>query len=133
MGKRKNANTENNGANGGRAEMLSWSHAMDEALIDAFVQQHELGNRVGGTFTTQAYDNILKELKEVFPDKPVDKERVKNRMKYIKRGFGTCYDIFRNGSSGFQWSPFTNMWSAEPEVWTKLIEVHLKFLQSFFF
>lgn len=80
MGKRKNATrtTENNG---GRGETITWSHAMDEAIIDAFLHQHELGNRVGGTFTIQAYDNILRELKEIFSEKPVDKERVKNRMK----------------------------------------------------
>ncbi|KAJ3691674.1 hypothetical protein LUZ61_020838 [Rhynchospora tenuis] len=96
----------------GVGESLVWTHMMDEALVDAFVHQHELKNRNGGTFTSHAYDQIVKELKEAFPDKPIDKEKVKNRMKYIKRGFGTCYDLFRN-ISGFGWNAETHMIEAD--------------------
>ena len=35
---------------------------MDDVLIDAFAYQNNIGNRVGGTFTSKAYDYILKEL-----------------------------------------------------------------------
>ncbi|KAJ3699658.1 hypothetical protein LUZ61_003363 [Rhynchospora tenuis] len=120
---KRNANSSPNATNGGRGESLVWSQKMDEALIDAFVHQHELKNRNGGTFTSHAYDQIVKELKEAFPDKPIDKEKVKNRMKYIKKGFGTCYDLFRN-ISGFGWNAETHMIEADSDVWDDLIKDH---------
>ncbi|XP_009795718.2 uncharacterized protein LOC142164686 [Nicotiana tabacum] len=99
-----------------------WSNAMDDALIDAFHHQHILGNRVGGTFTSHALDNIVNELQSKFPDKIINKERVHNRMRLIKRQFGKCYDMFQNGMSGFAWDPNTNTWNAESEVWDQLIQ-----------
>ncbi|KAJ4791354.1 Myb/SANT-like DNA-binding domain protein [Rhynchospora pubera] len=124
MGKTKrNSNSSPNATTVGRGESLVWTHKMDEALVDAFVLQHILKNRNGGTFTSHAYDQIVKELKEAFPDKPIDKEKVKNRMKYIKRGFGTCYDLFRN-ISGFGWNPITHMFDADSDVWDRMIKDH---------
>ncbi|KAF3963818.1 hypothetical protein CMV_011832 [Castanea mollissima] len=60
-----------------------WTAVMDDALIDALLHQHHLGNRNGSVFTTHAYDNIVKELQEKF-EKPIDKQKVKNRIKTIK-------------------------------------------------
>ena len=99
-----------------------WTVVMDDVLIDALLHQHHLGNRNGSVFTTHAYDNIVKELQEKF-EKPIDKQKVKNRIKTIKYNWSDCYDVFKNGLSGFAWSPITKMWSAEPEVWESLIQV----------
>ena len=41
-----------------------------------------------------------------------------------------CYDVFKNGLSGFAWSPVTKMWSAEPEVWESLIQVYHLYSRS---
>ncbi|XP_020242315.1 uncharacterized protein LOC109820569 [Asparagus officinalis] len=60
----------------------------------------------------------------MFPDKPIDKDKVKNRMKYMKSKWAACYDLFKNAGSGFAWNRNTNMWSAEPEVWDQLIQAH---------
>ncbi|GLT99881.1 hypothetical protein SLE2022_172890 [Rubroshorea leprosula] len=59
-GKKKNSNIENASEEG----KLVWTPIMDEALMDAFLHQHNLGNRVNGSFTTKAYENIVNELKE---------------------------------------------------------------------
>ncbi|KAK4350064.1 hypothetical protein RND71_029377 [Anisodus tanguticus] len=45
---------------------IVWSHVMDDVLIDAYHHEHISGNRAGGTFTTYAMNNILKELQENF-------------------------------------------------------------------
>ncbi|KAG6479385.1 hypothetical protein ZIOFF_062848 [Zingiber officinale] len=82
-------------------------------------------NRVGGTFTTHAFENIVNELKAKFSDKLIDKDRIQNRMKHIKRCWFSCYDIFKNGMSGFGWDPITEFFIAEPEVWQQLIEIKL--------
>jgi Myb/SANT-like DNA-binding domain len=55
-----------------------------------------------------------------FPEKRFDKDKIKNHIKCIKKGFGSCYGIFKNG---FSWDPVKNMWGAELEVWDKLVEV----------
>ncbi|KAH7679457.1 Cytochrome c/b562 domain-containing protein [Dioscorea alata] len=102
--------------------MCQWNFNMDDALVDAYLHQQTMGNRIGGTFMTHALENIVNELKEKFLDKPIDKERAQNRMKNMKRAFTKCYDIFKNGMSGFAWNPIKEMWEAEPEVWQHLIE-----------
>jgi Myb/SANT-like DNA-binding domain len=125
MGKRKDPSTNV----GTGKEVLIWNHVMDNLLIDALVHQHHIGNRVGGIFTSKAYDNIVKELLEKFPEKRFDKDKIKNRIKYIKKGFGSCYDIFKNHLSGFSWDPVKSMWGAEPEVLNKLVEVTFIFIK----
>ena len=73
---------------------------MDDTLIDAFYAQHVEGNRVDGTFTTKAYDNIVIELQNKI-GAVIDKDKVKNRMKSLKGNFNECYDLFKSGISGF--------------------------------
>lgn len=100
-----------------------WTNAMDDTLIDAYCQENSLGHRVDETFSTHAMDNILKELKSKFPDKTINKEKIHNRMKTIKKHFSKYYDIFQtSGLRGFAWDPITNKFIAEPEVWDQLIQ-----------
>ncbi|XP_028116574.1 uncharacterized protein At2g29880-like [Camellia sinensis] len=103
-----------------KREKLSWTNQMDDALIDALYHQHVEGNRVNGTFTTSAYDKIVKELREIY-NLDLDKAKVKNRLKTIKEHFAEFYDLFKH-TSGFAWSPVTRMFTAKPEVWEALIE-----------
>ena len=109
-------------------ECLSWTYQMDEALVDAFLHQQNSGNRVNGTFTPKAYDNIMKELKERL-GMQIEKDKIKNRWKTMKSNFAKCFDVIQYGMSGFGWNPVTKMWSAEPEVWQRLIEVCFDILQ----
>ncbi|GLT92208.1 hypothetical protein SLE2022_100590 [Rubroshorea leprosula] len=95
---------------------------MDEALMDAFLHQHNLGNKVNGSFTTKAHENMVNELKEKL-GKYVDKDKVKNRIKTLKANLSKSHDFFKN-LSGFSWNPVTKLWSAKPEVWDALIKVN---------
>ncbi|KAK1563637.1 hypothetical protein Q3G72_030491 [Acer saccharum] len=45
-----------------RKDTVKWSEQMDIVLIDALLEQQVNGNRVDGTFTTTAYNNVLKGL-----------------------------------------------------------------------
>ncbi|XP_028785416.1 uncharacterized protein At2g29880-like [Neltuma alba] len=94
---------------------------MDDYLVDAFMEQYNCGNKVNGTFTTTAYENIVKEMSALL-DIEMDKEKIKNRWKTLKKNFSEIYDIFKNGLSGFAWNPSTQLWEAEDEVWDQLIE-----------
>ena len=41
---------------------LTRTSTMNDTLIEAYLHQHMMGNRVEGTFTTYALDNIVIEL-----------------------------------------------------------------------
>ena len=97
---------------------------MEDVVVDAYVHQHDLGNRQGGTFTSKALDEVLLEMKNHSSDKVFDKTKIKDHMKKLKSKFTPCYDLFKNGLSGFGWDPISHMWTVEPAVWETLIEVN---------
>ena len=76
---------------------------MNDALVDAFLHQVIIGGRVNGTFTSKAYDDIVKELVENF-HMEINKDKVKNQQKTLKKDFHECYNIFKDGLSGFRWN-----------------------------
>ncbi|XP_045791778.1 uncharacterized protein LOC123886506 [Trifolium pratense] len=106
--------------NNGNSRTLSWTRAMDDALVDAFMHEFENGNKVNGTFTSTAYDHITAEISALFGEK-IDRVKIKNRWKTLKKNFTEYYDIFKGGMSGFSMNPTTQLWDAEPEVWDALI------------
>ncbi|KAK4432985.1 hypothetical protein Salat_1060700 [Sesamum alatum] len=90
---------------------MTWSAEMDEILLDAFVAEDEKGNRHDGTWTSTAFDNIVKECVEKFGH-VIDKENVKNRQRTLKMNFAACYDAF-HGHSGFAWNPESQLFEAD--------------------
>ena len=50
---------------------------MDDTLVDICLHQVNIGGRVNGTFTSKAYDDIVKELVEKF-HMDINKDKVKN-------------------------------------------------------
>jgi len=89
---------------------------MDEVMIHAYLHQQTLGNKNRNCMTPGTMDNILQELKNNFPDKPISKEKIKDH-------FNGCYDLFKNGQHGFVLDSKSNLWTTEPDVWDKLIKV----------
>ena len=83
--------------------------------------------RANGTFTFKAYDDIVKELVEKF-HMEINKEKVKNQQKTLKKNFHECYDIFKDRLTGFGWNDSLNIWTVELEVWEPLIAVNYHFL-----
>ena len=121
MGKISKKNSED------PSKEVEWSSVMDVALVDVFLYQVIIGGRVNGIFTCKAYDDIVKELVEKF-HMEFDKDKAKNRQKTLKKNFHECYDIFKDGLSGFGWNYSLNIWTAEPKVWELLITVNYHFL-----
>ena len=67
-----------------------------------------IGGRVNGTFTSKTYDDIVKGLVENFHMEN-NKDKVKNQQKTLKKNFHECYDIFKDGLSGFGWNDSLNI------------------------
>ena len=108
--------------NSSKIELLAWTPIMDDALVDALLHQHNKGNKVNGTWTSKAYDNIVAKLKVKISEE-IDKNKVKNHQKTIKSNFSKCYNLFKNGLSRFAWNSTTKLWSVKPKVWEILFEV----------
>ena len=97
------------------SKKVQWNSVMDDALIDVFLHQMIIGGRVNGTFTSKVYDDIVKKLVKKF-HMETNKYKVKNRQKTLKKNFHECYDIFKDGLSGFGLNDSLNIWTAELEV-----------------
>ncbi|KAG6481767.1 hypothetical protein ZIOFF_058388 [Zingiber officinale] len=80
------------------------------------------GNRVGSTFTSTAYKEMVVICREKTKI-PLTKDHLKNRMKTLKTNFNSCYDLFKN-ASGVQWHAESKRFEAEEEVWKQLIDAN---------
>lgn len=49
-----------------KKENLSWTNKRDNALIEALVNKHEIGNRVNGTSTSEVYVNMIAVMSKEF-------------------------------------------------------------------
>ena len=55
---------------------VQWNSVIDDALVDFFLYQVNIGGRINGTFTSKAYDDIVKELVEII-HMEINKDNVK--------------------------------------------------------
>ena len=73
--------------NGGDlSKEVQWSSIMDDALVNVFLHQVIISGRVNGNFTSNAYDDIVKEFVEKFHMK-INKDKGKNQQKILKKNF----------------------------------------------
>ncbi|GAV78637.1 LOW QUALITY PROTEIN: Myb_DNA-bind_3 domain-containing protein, partial [Cephalotus follicularis] len=99
-----------------------WMSQIDDAFINALLNEQIKGNKVDGTFTT-THDSVVKELCAQVDkgfNSNIKKDKLKNCLKTIKANFNKSDDLFKN-LSGFNWSSVTKM-SAKAEVWKALID-----------
>ena len=59
-----------------------------------------IGGRINGTFTSKAYDDIVKELVEII-HMEINNDNVKNLQKTLEKKIHEYHDIFKDGLSGF--------------------------------
>ncbi|KAJ9562294.1 hypothetical protein OSB04_007454 [Centaurea solstitialis] len=77
---------------------------------------------IDGTFTPQAYTNMVDELSKSF-EMAITKDHLKNRLKTVKEHFAKWHDVFKGVMlSGFSWDPITKLLGAEDDVWERLIK-----------
>ena len=96
---------------------------MHAAFIEALLSEQNAGNRPNGTFSSTAYNNIVKALNEKL-NITFDKDKLKNRIKTLKKYFNQFHDVFKGVAlSGYSWNPSTKLIEAEDEVWEALKKV----------
>ncbi|CAL0309379.1 unnamed protein product [Lupinus luteus] len=100
--------------------ILRWTDEMDQVLMNAFTEELIKENRHDGSWTSEAYSNVVKVLQHAIAPN-MTKQHIKNRMKTLKEHFAESYDLFNN-LSGFAWNPMTKRFEAEDEVWEGFIK-----------
>jgi len=78
---------------------------------------------VDGSWTTQAYNNIVTALRQL-GWVGITKNNVKNRQKALKDIWHDVHDLF-SILSGFAWNESTKVFDVEDEVWVDLIKVNM--------
>ena len=63
---------------GDPSKEVQWTSVMDDALVDALLYQLSIGARVNGTFSSRAYDEVVKELVAKY-EMDINKDKEKNR------------------------------------------------------
>ncbi|PWA62895.1 myb/SANT-like domain-containing protein [Artemisia annua] len=120
----KKLNKKVNNATNFKREFVSWTAEMDDEFIRVMLLEKEKGNRIGGTFTSQAYANMVEELNRTLKLN-LSRKNLQNRLRTIKEHFALCYDVFRGTTlSGFSWNPVSELIEAEGEVWKALIKAN---------
>ncbi|KAL2318660.1 hypothetical protein Fmac_032536 [Flemingia macrophylla] len=92
-------------------EFTKWMDDMDFRLLTAMLDEAKLGKRVDGSWTTQAYSNIVESLRQSGLI-GITKNNVKNRQKSIKDIWREVHDLF-SGLSGFAWDESTKCFTTE--------------------
>ncbi|KAG2395921.1 uncharacterized protein HKW66_Vig0067030 [Vigna angularis] len=70
-------------SSGPTREFMKWTEDMDARLLHCMIEESRMGNRVDGSWTTQAYTNIVDSLHSA-GYVAVTKNNVKNRQKVLK-------------------------------------------------
>ncbi|RYR33700.1 hypothetical protein Ahy_A10g048318 isoform B [Arachis hypogaea] len=94
---------------------------MDQCLIDLLLKQVKSGNRLGQTFITQAWNDMITSFNAQFKSQ-CDKEVLKNRYKHLRKQFNDVNNLLQQ--SGFSWDDKREIVAAQDHVWHAYIKVH---------
>ncbi|XP_052723797.1 protein ALP1-like [Vigna angularis] len=101
-------------------EFMKWTEDMDARLLHSMIEESRIGNRIDGSWISQAYSNIVDHLHSA-GYVAITKNNVKNRQKVLKDKWREVHYLF-SGLSGFAWNPISMTFHAEDEVWMDLIQ-----------
>ncbi|KAI4337231.1 hypothetical protein L6164_015674 [Bauhinia variegata] len=98
-----------------------WTPPMDRCLIDLLLEQTTKGNKIGQTFITQAWNEMISSFNMQFKSH-YDKEVLKNRYKHLRRQFNDVNNLLKQND--FSWNDKREMVVAEDNIWDAYTKVH---------
>ncbi|XVE53513.1 hypothetical protein DITRI_Ditri03aG0009400 [Diplodiscus trichospermus] len=98
-----------------------WTPIMERYFIDLMLEQMHRGNRIGHTFTKQAWTDMLTVFNAKFGSQ-YDKDVLKSRYTNLWKQFNDVKNLL--GQSGFSWDESRQMVVADDYVWTAYIKAH---------
>ncbi|KAK9207790.1 hypothetical protein WN944_000137 [Citrus x changshan-huyou] len=98
-----------------------WTPPMDRYLIDLLLEQVHRGNKLGQTFITQSWNDMITSFNDKFLSHH-DKDVLKNRFKHLRRLYSEIKVLLQHG--GFLWDEPRDMVTAEDHIWDAYIKEH---------
>lgn len=98
-----------------------WTPPMDRHLIDLLLEQVHRGNKLGQTFITQAWIDMVTSFNAKFRSHH-DKDVLKNRYKHLRRQYNDVKILL--DKSGFSWDETREMVTADDHVWDAYTKEH---------
>ena len=95
---------------------------MDRYLVDLLLDQVHRGNKLGKTFISQAWIDMVTLFNAQFKSYH-DKDVLKNRYKHLRRQYNDIKILLEQ--SGFSWDEAREMIIAEDHVWDAYTKVNL--------
>ncbi|XP_068482293.1 uncharacterized protein [Phaseolus vulgaris] len=111
----------NRNPNGTDRTRTYWTPLMDRCLINLLLEQVKDGNRLGQTFISQAWNDMITSFNERF-NSQYDKDVLKNRYKHLRKQFNDVNHLLQHG--GFSWDDTREMIDAEDHVWDSYTKAH---------
>ncbi|XAR64801.1 hypothetical protein NMG60_11008641 [Bertholletia excelsa] len=103
---------------------LDWSQKMDEYFIKLMLENVSKGNKVGHTFKSKAWVNMISQFNTKFGYQ-CGKVVLKIRYNVLRRQYSAIN--FLLGQRGFSWDAKRHMLMANDRAWKKVIKVHRKY------
>jgi virulence-associated protein VapD len=100
---------------------IFWTPPMDYHLIDLLVEQVNNGNRVGQTFITSAWNEMVTAFNAKFGSQH-NKDVLKNRYKHLRRLYNDIKFLLEQ--NGFSWDARRDMVIADDDIWNTYIQAH---------
>ncbi|KAL0330188.1 UNVERIFIED_CONTAM: hypothetical protein Sradi_5005500 [Sesamum radiatum] len=98
-----------------------WTPPMDRFFIDLMLNQVNRGNRIGPSFITQAWNDMVESFNANF-NSHHDREVLKNRYKHFRKLYNDVMILLQH--KGFSWDEGREMVTAEDHVWDAYIKAH---------
>ncbi|XP_043705936.1 uncharacterized protein LOC122655710 isoform X3 [Telopea speciosissima] len=98
-----------------------WTPPMDRYFIELLLEQVNAGNKIGHTFITQAWVDMVTSFNEKFGSEH-DKDVLKNRYKHLRRQYKDITVLLEQ--SRFSWDETRQMVTADDHVWDAYIKEH---------
>ncbi|KAH6760718.1 Myb/SANT-like DNA-binding domain protein [Perilla frutescens var. frutescens] len=108
-------------AKGGERSRTYWTPPMDRFLIDLMLEQVRGGNRIGQSFISQAWNDMVESFNANF-NSCHDKEVLKNRYKHFRKQYNDVKILVEH--NGFSWDEDREMVTADDLVWNVYIKAH---------
>ena len=94
---------------------------MDRCLIDLLLDQVHKGNKIGQTFISQAWNDVVTLFNTKFKSQ-YDRDVLKNRYKHLRRQYNDVKTLLEQ--DGFSWDETREMVTAADHVWDAYIMVN---------